>query len=215
MTSCVCLTTAHIQVTNRLRTGYKQLTNRLQIGYKQVTNRSQTGYKWVGCACSVHVASVVQMTHMLMVHGGILKSKAMDRLQQLGTYWAATVHDFEHEGVNNDFLVKTAHPLAITYNDSSPLENHHLAASSRVFRQPECCFFPVSLPYRCCCHTVRVCKAGRVDAQVGFGAAGACTVQSVAHIQCWLLSQTGVTAEFICCAEPIASKYQKAMNSFL
>ena len=79
--------------------------------------------------CSIHVASVVQMTHMLLVHGGILKSNVMNRVQQLASYWSATVHDYEHGGCNNDFLIKTAHPLAVTYNDSSPLENHHLAAS--------------------------------------------------------------------------------------
>ena len=39
------------------------------------------------------------------------------------------VHDFEHLGVNNDFLVRLGDGLAITYNDRSPLENHHLAAA--------------------------------------------------------------------------------------
>ncbi len=101
------------------------------------------------CVCSIHVASVVQMTHMLLVHGGVLKSKVMNRTQQLATYWSATVHDYEHGGLNNDFLIKTAHPLAITYNDSSPLENHHLAASSRVLYMPEYCFPPVSLLSSC------------------------------------------------------------------
>ena len=100
------------------------------------------------CVCSIHVASVVQMTHMLLVHGGVLKSKVINRMQQLATCWSATVHDYEHGGLNNDFLIKTAHPLAITYNDSSPLENHHLAASSRVLYTPEYCFPPVSL--LCC-----------------------------------------------------------------
>ena len=103
-----------------------------------------------GCvdACSIHVASVVQMTHMLICHAGILKSGALTRMQQLASYWAATVHDYEHGGVNNDFLIKTAHPLAIMYNDSSPLENHHLAASSRVLYKPEYCFPPVCM--LCC-----------------------------------------------------------------
>ena len=101
------------------------------------------------CVCSIHVASVVQMTHMLLVHGGVLKSKVLNRTQQLATYWSATVHDYEHGGLNNDFLIKTAHPLAITYNDSSPLENHHLAASSRVLYTPEYCFPPVSILSSC------------------------------------------------------------------
>ena len=89
------------------------------------------------------MASVVQMTHMLLCHGGIIKSKAMDRPLMWGTYWAALVHDYEHGGLNNDFLVKTAHPLAITYSDQSPLEHHHVAAATRVFLEPECMYFTV------------------------------------------------------------------------
>ena len=109
------------------------------------------------------------MTHMLLVHGGVLKSKVMNRTQQLATYWSATVHDYEHGGLNNDFLIKTAHPLAITYNDSSPLENHHLAASSRVLYMPEYCFPPVSLLSSCiavlkaCRHPVCGCIVHLVD----------------------------------------------------
>ena len=59
-------------------------------------------------SCSIHVASVVQMTHMLLCHGGIMQSKAMDKSAIWGCYWAALVHDYEHGGVNNDFLIKTA-----------------------------------------------------------------------------------------------------------
>ena len=99
--------------------------------------------------CSIHVASVLQMTHMLLVHGGVLKSGVMERMHQLGSYCSAIVHDYEHSGVNNDFLIKTAHPLSITYNDSSPWENHHLPASSRVLYQPEFCFCPVSCAMAC------------------------------------------------------------------
>ena len=61
---------------------------------------------------SVHVASVVQMTHMLMCYGGVMKTQAISLRQQMATYFSALVHDFEHGGVNNDFLVKTAHPIA-------------------------------------------------------------------------------------------------------
>ena len=93
--------------------------------------------------CSTHVASVLQMSHMLLCHGGVLKNKAMNRMQHVATYWSALVHDHEHGGLNNDFLIKTRHPLAIMYNDTSPLENHHCASAFRLLCQPEYSYFPV------------------------------------------------------------------------
>lgn len=33
------------------------------------------------------------------------------------------------QGLTNDFLVQTSHPLAMLYNDRAPQENHHAAAS--------------------------------------------------------------------------------------
>ena len=38
-----------------------------------------------------------------------MKGKAMDKSTIWATYWAALVHDYEHGGLNNDFLIKTAH----------------------------------------------------------------------------------------------------------
>ena len=39
------------------------------------------------------------------------------------------IHDWDHQGLNNDFLIKTRHPLAILYKDQSPNENHHVAGA--------------------------------------------------------------------------------------
>ena len=64
-------------------------------------------------------------------------------LYQASAYWSAAVHDFDHGGVNNDFLIKTAHSIAITYNDQSPLENHHLAAATVENLKPEHLSTPV------------------------------------------------------------------------
>ncbi len=86
---------------------------------------------------------------MLLTCGGVMKSNVMTRLQQLATYIAAFIHDFQHGGVNNDFLVKTFHPLAMMYNDISPLENHHLAAAAAQMHQPHHLFLPVSYPHTC------------------------------------------------------------------
>lgn len=47
------------------------------------------------------------------------------------------VHDFEHGGLTNDFLVNSLDNLAVRYNDRSPLENHHLAAAFTLMRHPD------------------------------------------------------------------------------
>ena len=86
--------------------------------------------------CSLHVASVVQMMHMIMHHGGLLRRKVCDELMMLACYIAAAIHDYEHGGVNNDFLIQTRDKLAVMYNDISPLENHHLAAAARLIGEP-------------------------------------------------------------------------------
>lgn len=39
------------------------------------------------------------------------------------------MHDYEHPGRNNQFLVSINSPLALLYNDRSVLENHHASAS--------------------------------------------------------------------------------------
>lgn len=47
---------------------------------------------------------------------------------------AAAVHDVGHPAVNNEFLVKTRHNMALRYNDRSPLESFHVATAFEMMR---------------------------------------------------------------------------------
>ncbi|KAK9866452.1 hypothetical protein WJX84_006164 [Apatococcus fuscideae] len=76
----------------------------------------------------VHAASVFHMMHLL-IHNGLIQQGVLDGITMLGCYLAAICHDYDHSGFNNDHLIKTKSPLAITYNDVSPNENHHVAGA--------------------------------------------------------------------------------------
>ncbi|KAI8925661.1 hypothetical protein BC831DRAFT_400936 [Entophlyctis helioformis] len=52
-------------------------------------------------------------------------------------YIAAIIHDHDHPGYSNNFLVNTLDSKAMLYNDKSVLENHHSASSFLVLSQPE------------------------------------------------------------------------------
>ena len=55
-------------------------------------------------------------------------------------YLSAIIHDYGHKGVNNDYLVKVQDPLALRYNDRSPMENHHVSATWILLKEDRCNF---------------------------------------------------------------------------
>ena len=55
------------------------------------------------------------------------------KLEELAALVACVVHDVDHPGVTNQYLVNTGSELALLYNDESVLENHHLAVAFKGF----------------------------------------------------------------------------------
>jgi len=58
----------------------------------------------------------------------------------LGSLLAAIIHDVNHPGINNNYLINSQDPLSITYNDKSILENMHLSTAFKILLKPECNF---------------------------------------------------------------------------
>mmetsp|Transcript_30321 Transcript_30321/g.85696 ORF Transcript_30321/g.85696 Transcript_30321/m.85696 type:complete len:505 (+) Transcript_30321:404-1918(+) len=83
----------------------------------------------------IHAADVTHSMFAMITLGGL--HQGLSRLQILGALLAAVVHDCNHPGNTNDFLVAADNELAIDYNDNSPLENHHLRTSFQLMRRPE------------------------------------------------------------------------------
>ncbi|PNW75037.1 hypothetical protein CHLRE_12g499250v5 [Chlamydomonas reinhardtii] len=85
---------------------------------------------------STHAADVLQTFHVLM-RGAGLTTHYLDRVGLLAAYFAAMVHDHGHPGLTADFLIATSDPLAVRYNDRSPLENHHGASFFSMLMQSD------------------------------------------------------------------------------
>lgn len=51
----------------------------------------------------------------------------------MALYVAAAMHDYDHPGRTNAFLVATNAPQAVLYNDRSVLENHHAASAWNLY----------------------------------------------------------------------------------
>ncbi|XP_065571746.1 3',5'-cyclic-AMP phosphodiesterase, isoforms N/G-like isoform X3 [Artemia franciscana] len=88
---------------------------------------------------SSHAADVTQATHVL------LNSRALEtvftKLETMAALFAATIHDVDHPGVTNQYLINTGSDLALMYNDESVLENHHLAVAFKLLQNPDCDIF--------------------------------------------------------------------------
>ncbi|XP_056136403.1 cAMP-specific 3',5'-cyclic phosphodiesterase 4C-like [Lampris incognitus] len=88
---------------------------------------------------SLHAADVTQSVHVL------LSTPALDAvftdLEILAALFAAAIHDVDHPGVSNQFLINTNSELALMYNDESVLENHHLAVGFKLLHQDNCDIF--------------------------------------------------------------------------
>lgn len=86
--------------------------------------RDNPYHMWAHCADVTHtVYRIIALTQSRV---------KLTSLEVFGLMVAAMCHDLDHPGVNNQFLVRTQHPLAIVYNDASVLENHHVASLYRL-----------------------------------------------------------------------------------
>ncbi|KAK9803589.1 hypothetical protein WJX72_002875 [[Myrmecia] bisecta] len=108
-----------------------------EIKLARFLNRIEAGYPDNPYHNRLHAMEVFQKMHMLLQHAGLLRHGVCDDLGALAGYLAAAVHDYEHRGVTNDYLVRSRDALAVTYNEQSPMEHHHLAAAFRLLQKPK------------------------------------------------------------------------------
>ncbi|GAX79398.1 hypothetical protein CEUSTIGMA_g6839.t1 [Chlamydomonas eustigma] len=95
----------------------------------------ENGYTEKYYHCAAHGADVLRSLHVICTAGRIFQDIRCSEIGILAMYLSAVIHDYEHLGLSNDFLIKTQSELAIRYNDRAPMENHHVAASWLLLRQ--------------------------------------------------------------------------------
>ncbi|KFO22596.1 cAMP-specific 3',5'-cyclic phosphodiesterase 4C [Fukomys damarensis] len=89
---------------------------------------------------SLHAADVAQSAHVLLAMPALEPAPAKD-LEVLAAIFASAIHDVDHPGVSNQFLINTNSKLALMYNDISVLENHHLAVGFKLLQAENCDIF--------------------------------------------------------------------------
>ncbi|KAI9189584.1 3',5'-cyclic-nucleotide phosphodiesterase [Blastocladiella emersonii ATCC 22665] len=79
---------------------------------------------------AIHAADMTQAMWVFL-HDERLAG-ACSPLELFAVILACAMHDVDHPGVTNAFIVKSRHPLALLYSDTSVLEFHHAATGISV-----------------------------------------------------------------------------------
>ena len=65
-------------------------------------------------------------------------NKIFDPIEIISLLVAAISHDLDHDGYNNQYQVNANTPLAMIYNDQSPLEMYHCAVAFSILTKENC-----------------------------------------------------------------------------
>lgn len=84
---------------------------------------------------AVHVADVVHNMLWLLTEGEMAERLHLSKMEVFGALFACMIHDFDHPGVSNDFLIRTADKRAILYNNQNVNENWHVAQAFGILHE--------------------------------------------------------------------------------
>eukprot|EP01135_Chromosphaera_perkinsii_P002662 Nk52_evm30s226 gene=Nk52_evmTU30s226 len=93
----------------------------------------EEGYRRNPYHNATHAADVLQCVSYFISQPTL--SSILSPHEIFGCLLAAIIHDLDHPGVTNAFLVNTESPLCLLHGKESVLENHHCGASSNILKQ--------------------------------------------------------------------------------
>ena len=126
---------------------FKQNFNIDDVTLRNFFKKIESGYKNVHYHNSTHAADVMQAIHCFLVKLGLGELVTMEEC--FAGLVAGAIHDFEHPGTNNAFLINTVSSLAVRYNDVA-VSNWISNSIVFVHTQPVCSVRrPVSKCHTC------------------------------------------------------------------
>lgn len=84
---------------------------------------------------AAHAADVLHSLFMMLSTTAL--GDKISPHNQVGALLAAVMHDIEHTGLTNDFLIKTNHEIAQAFPTRAPMESKHIAVAIEVISNPE------------------------------------------------------------------------------
>ncbi|XP_069875546.1 cGMP-inhibited 3',5'-cyclic phosphodiesterase 3B-like isoform X3 [Dipodomys merriami] len=111
------------------------LTTRPIPGLQQIHNNHETGNETDsdGRVTRGQIAYISSKSCSIPDESYGCLSSNIPALELMALYVAAAMHDYDHPGRTNAFLVATNAPQAVLYNDRSVLENHHAASAWNLY----------------------------------------------------------------------------------
>jgi hypothetical protein len=83
----------------------------------------------------LHATDVLQTTHFIINNTQFKQELDLTSLDLCALFLSCIVHDFKHPGLNNAYLINSRHKIALTYNDSSVLEQYHISSAFKIISQ--------------------------------------------------------------------------------
>jgi len=87
----------------------------------------------------IHGADVLHSSFNFLQNSFLQEN--LDSVHRFTLLFASAIHDYNHPGVSNDFLVNTGSKIATIYNDTSVLENWHISQAFSLLKKPKYNFF--------------------------------------------------------------------------
>ncbi|CAI2387800.1 unnamed protein product [Moneuplotes crassus] len=120
----------HIMAKDKYMDEFKISTKRMQ----NYLYALQSSYNQIAYHNKTHATDLSQTCYYYMYTCHMIDICKLSRVEQMAMLLAGFMHDTDHPGFNNVYMVNTSAPLAIRYNDKAVLESYHAAMGFKIMK---------------------------------------------------------------------------------